>query len=47
MEPIRQTDLLQYKFLSALRCSPGGTRAAFVVANSNEEENCYERRLWL
>ena len=47
MEPIRQTDLLQYKFLSALRFSPGGTKAAFVVANSNEEENCYERRLWL
>ena len=47
MEPIRQTDLLQYKFLSGLRFAPGGERAAFVVANSNEEENCYERRLWL
>ena len=47
MEPIRQTDLLRYKFLSGLRFAPGGERAAFVVANSNEEENCYERRLWL
>ena len=47
MEPIKQTDLLQYKFLSALRFAPGGERAAFVAANSNEEENCYERRLWL
>ena len=47
MEPIRQSDLLHYQFLSGLRFSPKGTRAAFVVANSNEEENCYERRLWL
>ncbi len=47
MEPIKQTDLLQYKFLSGLRYAPGGERAAFVVASSNEEENCYERRLWL
>ena len=47
MEPITQQDLLNYKFLSALRFAPGGERAAFVVASSNEEENCYERRLWL
>ena len=47
MEPIAQTDLLNYKFLSALRFAPGGGRAAFVVANANLEENDYERRLWL
>ena len=47
MEPITQKDLLNYKFLSAVRFSPNGNRAAFVVANSNEEENSYERRLWL
>ena len=47
MNPITQEDLLQYKFLSGVRFAPGGERAAFVVANSNEEENCYERRLWL
>ncbi len=47
MEPITQKDLLQYKFLSGLRFAPGGERAAFVVASSDEEENCYERRLWL
>ena len=47
MKPITQTDLLQYRFLSALRFAPGGKRAAFVVANANGEENCYERRLWL
>lgn len=47
MKPITKEDLLQYKFLSAVRYAPGGARAAFVVASSNEEENCYERRLWL
>ena len=47
MNPITREDLLQYQFLSAVRYAPGGTRAAFVVASSNEEENCYERRLWL
>ena len=47
MEPITQGDLLQYKFLSGVRFSPDGEHAAFVVANSNEEENDYERRLWL
>lgn len=47
MEPIKQTDLLQYKFLSNLRFAPGGKRAAFVVANANLEENAYEQRLWL
>ena len=47
MEPITQRDLLNYKFLSSPRFAPGGQRAAFVVASSNEEENNYERRLWL
>ena len=47
MKPIKQTDLLQFKFLSNLRFAPGGKRAAFVVANANLEENDYERRLWL
>ena len=47
MEPITQSDLLNYKFLSGIRFCPDGSRAAFVVASSNEEENSYERRLWL
>ena len=47
MEPITQKDLLTYKFLSGVRFAPGGRRAAFVAANANEEENSYERRLWL
>lgn len=47
MESILQKDLLNYKFLSGVRYAPGGERAAFVVAHANEEENCYEQRLWL
>ena len=47
MEPITQKDLLNYKFLSGVRYAPGGERAAFAVACANEEENCYEQRLWL
>jgi len=47
MKPIELNDILTYKFLSGVRYAPGGRRAAFVVANANEEENTYERRLWL
>ncbi len=47
MKPVEQTDILNYRFLSGVRYCPNGTRAAFVTANANEEENCYERRLWL
>lgn len=47
MEPIRIQDILNYRFLSNVRYSPNGKRAAFVVSNCNEAENCYESRLWL
>ena len=47
MEAIKQRDLLNYRFLSNVRYAPGGQRGAFVVANTNEAENCYEQRLWL
>ena len=47
MEAIKQQDLLNYRFLSNVRYAPGGQRGAFVVANTNEVENCYEQRLWL
>ena len=47
MKPVEKTDILNYRFLSGVRYCPNGTRAAFVTANANEEENCYERRLWL
>ena len=47
MKPIELRDILSYRFLSNIRYAPGGKRAAFVVANANEEDNSYEQRLWL
>ena len=47
MRPVEQKDLMNYRFLSNVRYAPGGARAAFVVANADEEDNSYERRLWL
>ena len=47
MESINIRDILGYRFLSGVQYSPDGNRAAFVAAQSNEEDNCYERRLWL
>ena len=47
METLQLKDFLKYQFLSGLKYSPDGTKAAFVVSVANEEENCYEGRLWL
>ena len=47
MRPVEMKDILNYRFLSGIRYSPDGKRAAFVAANANEEENSYEHRLWL
>ena len=47
MKAIEKKDILNYRFLSNIRYAPCGERAAFVVACANEEENCYEQRLWL
>ena len=47
MKPVEQQDILNYKFLSALRFAPGGRRAAFAVSNADAEGNGYESRLWL
>ena len=47
MKPIALSDILHYRFLSNLRFSPDGERAAFVVATADEENNSYEQRLWL
>ena len=47
MKAIEKKDILNYRFLSNIRYAPGGERAAFVVANANEEDNSYEQRLWL
>ena len=47
MRSVEIRDFLTYKFLSDVQYSPNGKRAAFVVSQCNEEENCYESRLWL
>ena len=47
MKALRLDEFLEYRFLSDVQYAPGGERAAFVVSVSNEEENCYESRLWL
>ena len=47
MRKLELKDFLNYRFLSNIKYAPGGKAAAFVVSNCNEEENCYESRLWL
>ena len=47
MRALELKDFLKYKFLSNVKYAPDGKRAAFVVSNCVEEENCYESRLWL
>lgn len=47
MDQLQLTDFLHYRFLSQPKFAPDGQRAAFAVTNCNEEENCYETRLWL
>lgn len=47
MKALKLKDFLNYRFLSGVQYAPDGGKAAFVVSNANEEENSYERRLWL
>ena len=47
MEALKLKDFLSYRYLSGVQYAPDGSKAAFVVANTNEEESGYERRLWL
>ena len=47
MDQLQLTDFLRYRFLAQPKFAPDGQRAAFTVTNCNEEENCYETRLWL
>lgn len=47
MESIQIKDFLDYRYLANVRYAPDGKKAAFVVSNCSEEENCYESRLWL
>ena len=47
MRALELKDFLKYKFLSNVKYAPDGKKAAFVVSNCVEEDNCYESRLWL
>ena len=39
MESLKLKDFLNYRFLSGVQYAPDGSKAAFVAANANEEEN--------
>ena len=47
MLPIKQNDLLQYRFLSGVSFSPDGEKAVFVVKKADEENNSYSSNLYL
>ena len=47
MKQLQLADFLNYRFLSNVKYSPDGKRAAFVVSICNEEDNGYESRLYL
>lgn len=47
MEELKLEQFLTYRFLSSPDFSPDGKRAAFVVSDCVEEDNCYESRLYL
>ena len=47
MERIRLEEFLDYRFLSDLRLSPEGRKAAFAVSRSNEERDGYDTGIWV
>ena len=47
MKAIELDDILRYRFLSAVRWAPDGSKAAFVVSQADGEGKAYESRLWL
>ena len=47
MSAIQLRDLLHYRFLSGLKASPDGARAAFVVTRCDEESDSYRHDIWL
>ena len=47
MEGIRLDQFLNYQFLSGLKYSPNGKRAAFVKTQCDEKENGYRSNLCL
>ncbi|MGM9607049.1 MAG: alpha/beta hydrolase family protein [Oscillospiraceae bacterium] len=47
MDKIQLRDFLRYRFLSSVKASPDGGRAAFVVTVCDEERNTYRHDIWL
>ncbi len=47
MRPIEQDDFYNYSFLSSLKFSPDGKKAAFVSAKVNEDKDGYDSFIWL
>ena len=47
MSTIQLRDFLNYRFLSALKASPDGSRAAFVLTGCDGENNTYRHDVWL
>ncbi len=47
MERLQIDDLLHYHFLSGIKLSPDGKKAAFVVKKADWDENDYVSNLWL
>ena len=47
MKALELDDFLHYRFLSAVRWAPDGSKAAFVVSQADGEGKAYESRLWL
>ena len=47
MKKIQLDEFINFKFLSAVKYSPDGKYACFVVSQANVEENNYSSNLWL
>lgn len=47
MSSIQLRDLFNYHFLSGLKASPDGKKAALVVTQCDEENNSYRHNIWL
>ena len=47
MNPILKEDLLDYRFLSGVACSPFEDKAVFIVAKQDTKTNGYKKNLWM
>ncbi|MDR3259209.1 MAG: S9 family peptidase [Fusobacteriaceae bacterium] len=47
MEKLKLKDFLNYKFLSNIEFAPNGEHAAFVVHESDYDENTYNSNIWI